>query len=43
MPTTKFDMSYKNLLNFTKDDDITTLNIVNITLKSIANNQSLYL
>lgn len=35
MPTTKFDMSYKNLLNFIKDDDITTSNIVNITLKSI--------
>ena len=35
MPTTKFDMSYKNLINFIKEDDITSSNIVNITLKSI--------
>lgn len=35
MPTTKFDISYKNLMNFIKEDDITAVNIVNITLKSI--------
>ena len=35
MPTTKFDLSYKNLMNFIKEDDITALNIVNITLKSV--------
>ena len=35
MPTTKFDLSYKNLMNCIKEDDITSLNIVNITLKSV--------